>query len=152
MNLVPEDEDEKHEKTKEDCDVVHGSKHDDELSSKVGKESNQFQDSQQSERSKDRKAGTLIGDSVNKALINFERTGMKKQVRLGTNDSIRLLWDMILRHEKTMQRCIFKVLTYGGLVSSNQHKYRPPSLFTVSVFAISTICEFKKINLKNRKQ
>ena len=58
---LPEDEYKKHEKAKEYCHIVHSPKHNDQLSSEIGKESNKFEDPQKTKCSQNRETCYHIG-------------------------------------------------------------------------------------------
>ena len=53
---LPEYEDKESQEAEEDCDVVHGFKHHNELSPQVGQEPHQFQDPEQPEGPEDRQS------------------------------------------------------------------------------------------------
>ena len=48
LDSSPENENKEHEKAKEHCHIVHGAQHYNQLSPEVGKEADQFQNTQQS--------------------------------------------------------------------------------------------------------
>ena len=69
--MSPEYEDKESQKPEEDGDVIHGFQHHNELSSQVGQEPHEFEDPEESEGSKDRQAGSLLGHSVHDPVIKL---------------------------------------------------------------------------------
>ena len=67
----PEDEYEQHEQREEDCDVVHGPEHDDELPAQVGEEAHQLEDAQEAEGAEDGDARALVVDAVGDGVVDL---------------------------------------------------------------------------------